>query len=596
MRQSRAPAEGLNTWRGHVLEDRAFAAREKAVWRHFGMRRQLEGWDLWLVWVERRREAAKWATLASGHWCAVAWIKPLMPAMAWENGVWRGLAASMWAAWRAWAGERSRRLRRGNGGHKGVVRLLSTATEYKRRRVDGAMLHSLLEYALLAQNGRHGHALDTRATEYALFLPRFRALSVWLAFPHVCHRCTRHLAMVVAPLRLESKRWVRRAYLRWAFEGPRRAQAWAAETHERRPAGQPGRPMTRSRRELLQALSSTPRQLGASSEPRKLAHVLARLAQLGRHFEDEATEAPIQQTNSPALGPAVVHWREAEPSITTGSLDTAGALGALDSAGVACAAGPAVAAGAAPSRICERTPGGPITSAQYANLYAKASTLSLERQYASLPTETRLEARVLAIEARLDRVYDSGPYLTGPPELLRAFHRTQGRRRRQARLPGRPPAEPVADALPALISPRFVKPRAQYGDGPPGLLPSEGHRLPALLSPRYGQLGPQGQLPAETLAPRRRVGLTGADALPPLVAETVVDPLHNLLAAAAALQTPTLQQAWRQHAAEPSPRTKPSARLVEPAFRATIMEPWKGPTLDSSLPAFSTAYRIRTPE
>ena len=536
------------------------------------------------------------------HWCAVAWIKPLMPAMAWENGVWRGLAASMWAAWRAWAGERSRLLRRGNGGHKGVVRLLSTATAYKRRRVDGAMLHALLEYALLAQNGRHGHALDTRATEYALFLPRFRTLCVWLAFTHECHRCKRHIAMVVEHLRLEIKRSVRRAFLRWAFEGPRRAQAWAAKTRERRPAGQPGRPMTRPRRELLQALSSTPRQLGASSEPRKLAHVLARLAQLGRHFEDEATEAPIQQTNSPALGPAVVHWREAEPSMATGSLDTAGALGALDSAGVACAAGPAVAAGAAPSRICERTPGGPITSAQYANLYAKASTLSLERQYASLPTETRLEARVLAIEARLDRVYDSGPYLTGPPELLRAFHRTQGRRRRQARLPGRPPAEPAADALPELISPRFVKPRAQYGElRPPGLLPSEGHGLPAMLSPRYGQLGPQGQLPAETLAPRRRVGLTGADALPPLVAETVVEPLESLLAAAAALQTPTLQQAWRQHAAEPSPRAKPSARLVDPAFRATLIEPWKGPTsghstLDSSLPAFSTAYRIRTPE
>ena len=122
-----------------------------------------------------------------------------------------------WARWRPWAGAQSRLIRRGNGGHKGTARLQTLVSAWLTRRQHGAKLHGLLEWALLAKNGREGSLFEARAIEHALGTTLLGAVNAWLALTHNCHQHTRHLYMVVEYRRAERKRSIRSAYLRWEY-------------------------------------------------------------------------------------------------------------------------------------------------------------------------------------------------------------------------------------------------------------------------------------------------------------------------------------------------------------------------------------------
>ena len=295
-----------------------------------------------------------------------------------------------------------------------------------------------------------------------------------------------------------------------------------------------------------------------------------------------------------------------------------GAAGAADAAGAAGGAGDAV-----PSETAAT---------------AKARLEQAKRQFDNLPADVRL-----------DRIYDSAP-------RIGVYDWTQYRTRHGRR--GRP-AEPTAEALPALLSPRYgrarplappasekaaaalpvaalISPRVlgglQAGSEASSEVPSP--RPPAPANPwqavppgvnQWQSVLPSGEKRALTHGNQRHsVPAHGSPYGPPLprrhrdalrdaplsegakwAAGSAGDQLDHLLAAAAALKTPTWQQAWQQ-AAETTPRVKASARperderapVVPAALRLdkgrssnpaywdkdhierTLVQPWGGPPSD----------------
>jgi hypothetical protein len=218
-------------WLAHYAREHEFALRAEPIFKRFDRRRLQCGLSLWRERAVKRRENEKRVKRAAEYWYNSTFTDRMMPAMSqWDYEASRRRRALQviavftkrrvtwaWARWRPWAGAQSRLTRRGNGGHKGTARLQTLVSAWLARRQHGAKLHGLLEWALLAKNGREGSLVEARAIEHALGTTLLVAVNAWLALTHNCHQRTRHLYMVVEYRRAERKRSIRSAYLRWEY-------------------------------------------------------------------------------------------------------------------------------------------------------------------------------------------------------------------------------------------------------------------------------------------------------------------------------------------------------------------------------------------